>query len=237
MRSVRLAHPDAARPREGQAAALSKGTICGGGDMALVRGQGHKTKKAIFQALFELSQEKPYNSIKVSELCERADVSRSTFYHHFKSKFDVAVWHYDMLFDISTYRVGIELGWFDAHLIMTTGTMKYYDLYSKVRQPNSSGQFFASFYSMRREEALKHAIVDVKKMELTSKLAFQIRGLAHAEEWAIRDWYRGNIDVSVEEICEYMVSLVPQELYKALEKPEYPQESPLVGSLIRDILG
>lgn len=198
---------------------------------------GHETKRVIFNALYELSEEKPYESIKVPEICQRAGVARSTFYHHFNGKFDVACWHYGLVLSLGVNRVGISLGWFDAHLITTTATKQYYDFYSKVRQPNSAGQYFASYYSQKREEALRHALVDVKRMTLTPKLAFQIRGLSHAEEWAIRDWYQGSVDVGLREICEYMVSLVPEELYLALEKPENPADLPVVSSLVKDLIG
>lgn len=197
---------------------------------------GYNTKLAIFKALFNLSENKPYESIRVPEICEQAGVSRSTFYHHFNSKFEVVCWHYDMVLALGVNRVGISLNWYNAHLITTTITKQYYDLYSKVRQPNSSDQFFASYYSLKREDALIHAIVDVKKMELTPKLAFQIKGLSHAEEWAIRDWYRGNLEASLQEICEYMVSLVPRELFNALNEPEMPEDKLAVGYLITTLL-
>ena len=38
------------------------------------------TKRALTQALVQLVQERPVSKISVKELCERADVNRSTFY-------------------------------------------------------------------------------------------------------------------------------------------------------------
>lgn len=198
---------------------------------------GYATKKAIFKALYDLTREKTYESIKIPDICNCAGVSRSTFYHHFNSKFDVICWHYELILALGVNRVGISLGWFDAHLITTTATRQYYDLYSKVRQPNASSSFFTSYYSQRREAALRHAIVDVKRLELTPKLAFQVRGLPHAEEWAIREWYRSPGDIGIKEICEYMVSLVPRDLYHALEIPEMPDESTVMGALVGDLIG
>lgn len=42
-----------------------------------------RTKQAITSAMLELIQEKPLQSITVSELAERADINRKTFYKHY----------------------------------------------------------------------------------------------------------------------------------------------------------
>lgn len=44
-----------------------------------------KTKLAIENALLDLMQNKPLNAITVSELSERADINRKTFYNHYDS--------------------------------------------------------------------------------------------------------------------------------------------------------
>ena len=47
------------------------------------------TKRALTQALVQLVQERPVSKISVKELCERADVNRSTFYAHFRNPHDL----------------------------------------------------------------------------------------------------------------------------------------------------
>ena len=47
------------------------------------------SKRVIREALFELMQEKPLNKITVKELCERADVNRSTFYAYYTDIYDL----------------------------------------------------------------------------------------------------------------------------------------------------
>lgn len=45
-----------------------------------------KTHKALLQALQELLCEKSFDEISVSELCDRAEIRRATFYKHFADK-------------------------------------------------------------------------------------------------------------------------------------------------------
>lgn len=47
------------------------------------------TRRAIQDAFIDLLREKPLGQITVSELCERADVNRSTFYAHYSSLQDL----------------------------------------------------------------------------------------------------------------------------------------------------
>jgi AcrR family transcriptional regulator len=48
-----------------------------------------KTRTSLHDALIGLAREKPYPSIAVKEILERANVGRSTFYTHFRDKDDL----------------------------------------------------------------------------------------------------------------------------------------------------
>lgn len=48
-----------------------------------------KSKKAIEDAMLSLIELKPYQSISVRELLDKADVCRSTFYKHYKDIYDL----------------------------------------------------------------------------------------------------------------------------------------------------
>jgi len=48
-----------------------------------------KTNKALRKAISELIEEKPYEDITVTELVERANIARSSFYAHFRDKDDL----------------------------------------------------------------------------------------------------------------------------------------------------
>lgn len=48
-----------------------------------------KTKKSLYESLLDLMREKPFEELKVSDICENALVNRSTFYSHFDDKYDL----------------------------------------------------------------------------------------------------------------------------------------------------
>ncbi len=51
--------------------------------------RSRKTRAALVEALMALLREKPLESITVTELAERADVNRATFYTHFQDVYDM----------------------------------------------------------------------------------------------------------------------------------------------------
>ena len=56
------------------------------------------TKKALADALKELMDTKPFHKISVSDICERCQMNRKSFYYHFKDKYDLMNWIYDTEF-------------------------------------------------------------------------------------------------------------------------------------------
>lgn len=48
-----------------------------------------KTKNSIYNALLNLMREKQFEEIKVSDICDKALINRSTFYAHFEDKYEL----------------------------------------------------------------------------------------------------------------------------------------------------
>lgn len=56
-------------------------------------------KERVADALIELLAEKPYADISVSEIVDRADVGRATYYRHFTSKDEVIIYKFRVIFE------------------------------------------------------------------------------------------------------------------------------------------
>lgn len=56
------------------------------------------TKRALAKAMKELAEEVPFSKITVEDICERCHLNRTSFYYHFKDKFDLANWIFDTEF-------------------------------------------------------------------------------------------------------------------------------------------
>lgn len=57
-----------------------------------------RTQKWLQEALIKLMREKPYRDIQITEIADRAEVSRPTFYLHYRSKEDLLLSLVDQVF-------------------------------------------------------------------------------------------------------------------------------------------
>ena len=61
-----------------------------------------QSKQMLVHALLELMKEKPYHQISISELSDRADLSRRTFYRLFNSMDEIILFHIHNLWEINS---------------------------------------------------------------------------------------------------------------------------------------
>ena len=63
----------------------------------------NKTKKALAKSMKALIQEKPFEKISISDICERCFLNRKSFYYHFKDKYDLVNWIFNTEFSEVAY--------------------------------------------------------------------------------------------------------------------------------------
>ena len=56
------------------------------------------TKRALANALKDLMREQPFSKISISDICDRCDMNRKSFYYHFRDKYDLFNWCFDTEF-------------------------------------------------------------------------------------------------------------------------------------------
>ena len=54
--------------------------------------ESNLTKKAIALSAKELTKEKPYDKISISDIADRCGIKRQTFYYHFQDLYDLIEW-------------------------------------------------------------------------------------------------------------------------------------------------
>ncbi|HKG54400.1 MAG TPA: TetR/AcrR family transcriptional regulator [Anaerolineales bacterium] len=67
--------------------------------------RSQRTRHLLSAALVELIKEKDYNGITVSDIIERANVGRSTFYAHYRDKDDLFVGELDRVIELLSHRI------------------------------------------------------------------------------------------------------------------------------------
>lgn len=71
--------------------------------------RSRRTRKWLQDALIQLMHEKPFAKIQITEIADRAEVSRPAFYLHFRSKEELLLSQMDGIFDEFIAAVGLEI--------------------------------------------------------------------------------------------------------------------------------
>jgi AcrR family transcriptional regulator len=67
--------------------------------------RSQRTRHLLSAAFVQLLKEKGYSGITVSDIIERADIGRSTFYSHFRDKDDLFVHELDRVIELLSHRI------------------------------------------------------------------------------------------------------------------------------------
>lgn len=69
------------------------------------------TKRALAAALKELMEGKAFCKISISDICEKCEMNRKSFYYHFKDKYDLVNWIYYTEFLSEIQNETYDTGW------------------------------------------------------------------------------------------------------------------------------
>lgn len=183
-----------------------------------VYSRSFQTKTNIISAMNRLCARMPFEKIRVDAIAREAGISRSSFYHHFADKNAAVQWITLYFYSKGLDQTGRTLSWFEGHMITTRGFKQFPHLLTAAAEGRDYGAG-QPFYVRHRQKTLTETLVKYKGLELTDLLKFQIEALPHAEKAMANNFEMGKYDLSLRRYCELMVSLVPKELFEALEEP------------------
>lgn len=142
------------------------------------------TKQAMADALKELMHTLPFEKISVSHICEKCNMNRKSFYYHFKDKYDLVNWIFDIeCISVMTQNEIIDC-WtlFDALVHYFYENRKFYQKIIKIKGQNSFSEHFREFlYPIIRKR-----LDDI--IESSVKHDFMISFLSDACICAIERW-------------------------------------------------
>lgn len=175
-----------------------------------------KTKKSVYEALLLLMETQSFEEIKISDLCEKAMINRSTFYAHFEDKY--------MLFDslIKDLRDRLQEELAKNHEI--SNSKEYYMevirlllehaekeklIYHAIMMNNRNSIAMDMIYDTINEDIKQHIeSFEQKSQEIPSDL------VAHFYLGAIlnvgMEWIRNPEKYNKEELFTYLNRLIPE---------------------------
>lgn len=175
------------------------------------------TKKAIANALKELLLEKPINKITISDITQRCEVNRQTFYYHFQDIRDLVEWICisdgdKALEDKNTYETWQEgfLAVFDLMLKDKPFIMNIYSSVSVELVTNHLYRLvFPIIYSVVDEKSMGKVVREEDKVFITDFYKYAFVAI-------VLDWIKKGMKDDPKEIVDKVSSLVDGTIDNAI---------------------
>jgi len=163
-----------------------------------------RTKIWIADHMKELMKHKPLSRIRITEICQAAEIERSTFYYHFADKYDLVAWIF-------------------FHAAENTDVIDQKDAAESIRRMKNEILFFRRAFEDNSQNALWEYMYEYFVKEYTdaakrklgtdtldTQLLFSIRmycygGIGMSREWILED----NV-TSAETVISMMFNSMPR---------------------------
>ncbi len=175
-------------------------------------------KMGIVAKMTELLADAPFDEITVSQICDAAHISRSTFYRHFESKDAVPLWHVDHIFRIGSFEIGRTLNWFEGHYITLTGIARFSLFYRRLELPNGCPPL-RQHSTKTHVSNLRETLVTYRGIPMTDRLEFQVETFCKTRTNITKEWIYQGLTPEPSIFAEYTNSIVPPELFALLDIP------------------
>lgn len=167
-----------------------------------------RTKLWIADKMKNLMKQKPIDKIRITEICKVAEIERTTFYYHFKDKYDLVAWIFFQdaeginIIDVRDAAAGLNK--------MKQDILFYKRAYEDISQ-NALWQYMLEYFVTAYSELARKMTTS---NTLNTELLFSIRlycygSVGMTKEWVLRD----NI-TSAETLVKMMFNSMPEQLKK-----------------------
>lgn len=174
-----------------------------------------RTKRDILRALMELCESGPFEKVSVKAVCDKAGVSRQTFYQHFRDKYDVAIMLQRQILGDNFQQLGKTIGWREAYLNTFREMQRYAPIMSKMQDsPDINSIKPTAVRASQRD--FEERYFDRYGEPPTGLIAFQIYWLARIATDVPAVWIDGGCNPPADEFVDSFITLIPHELFEAL---------------------
>jgi len=183
-----------------------------------------RTRLFIINAFFDLIKEKGFDALTIGDLSERAMINRSTFYHHYKDKYDLAEKCLEERFNVLIRKmdrvqqeISTERQAFLNILNLLTHIEENADLYQLLFGRNGISIFISQLHSyiIRLLRFRFQNIPEINTQSVIPQSMFE-EFLAGAYIGTIQWWLEHISEYSVEEVSRWLYTLVAKGSETAL---------------------
>ena len=187
-----------------------------------------RTKLMFAEELANILESKPFDKVRVLDLCKRCGATPQTFYYHFKDKYDLAAWVF-----LHDYAV-----------IMSDNEPEYSAerIAEMTKQMDTKRSFYQKAFTDHSQNAVSKYIVDFNVrnccqiilattgQEVTEQQLTEIKYHNYGTLGLFIEWLNDELNISIEEWAKLQYDRTPEFLREAFRKYSYSR-SEILGEI------
>ena len=159
----------------------------------------------------------PLDKLSMKDICANASIARDTFYRHFESKYDIAIWHGKFIQSLYLDNVGRTIDWKTGYFHDLRLLAEEQEFYRFAMR--NLGRKLKEFPEMdvHRKAVMLETLTEWKHVEIDDTLMFCIDTFVALETVLVTQWLRNRCTPSPDEFADRLISVVPCKLFTAME--------------------
>ena len=180
-----------------------------------------RTKKLLAAKLQELAKTKAIKDIQVRDLCALCEIDRTTFYYHFRDKYDLVCWVFKQNFAEEAPKAETLN---DERMIcsMFRRFYKQRDFFLNALRDDSQNnlrQYMLDFYIDSEKQAVC-AYLGTDRLD--DETLYAICNYSYGCMGLTIDWLTGRLDLSPEKMAHFQYKFMPEVLKEAYRNAKMP---------------
>lgn len=181
----------------------------------------NKTKKILEDALGALLEEKPFEEIRVIDICSKANMHRSTFYTYFNDKYELLKSKLDeyeakFLEDLQRYKIEDKLK--DFHIDIMIKILQYFYFnrkYLKIIFQNNKDNSIKKILQKYLEVYVIEGVKDMKLAKPDKPYFFNVMGAFYSGAFitVISEWILNDCTIKPQELAECISDIIMQRIF------------------------
>lgn len=178
-----------------------------------------KTKRSLYYALLELMKSKAFEEIKISDICQKALVNRSTFYSHYEDKYELLVALLDSQKNIlldslqkNKQNVNSKEYFMEMLKIIIDHVDENRDIYTSILTKNRNGILIDILIDVTQRDISNRIEEKTEKVNSTIPGDFVSKFYLGAILYIGLDWLTNNKQYTKEEVLLYLNKLIPENI-------------------------
>lgn len=181
-----------------------------------------RARDKLARAIKEEMEHTSLDKITVTQIVERAGVTRQTFYRNFKDKYDLVNWHFEQLAQRSFKQMGVSLTLREGLIQKFEFLKGERTFFTQAFRSNDCNSVVAYDYQCILEF---YGNILRKKLgcrELPADVAFLLQMYCSGSIRMTVDWVTGGMERPIPELVDLLIEAMPDRLYALLSDLQGP---------------